>query len=134
MIARSPLATWPYVLESDRKLPREQQTVFQLKHLSLGEEHALLDNTVRDPLTGHLLRQQVGSEHLNTLRKALVGWDRLPDDKNTPIPFEAGPWGGAKDELLFRIPLGAREELARAIENELRYDPDEVGKSSPASA
>lgn len=134
MIVRSPKQTWPYVLFADRRLPREQQTVWKLKHLTLAEEQALLDNWSRDPITGQAVRNAIGSEHLTVLRRGLVGWTNLLDADGLAIPFEAGPWGGATDDLLFRIPLMDREELARAIENEVVFEPEEVGKSSPPSA
>ena len=133
MIVRSPKQTWNYVLQADRRLPKEKQTVFKLKHLTLAEEQALLDNWSRDPVTGQGVRNAVGSEHLLVLRRGLVGWTNLVDGDGLDIKFEPGPWGGATDALLFLIPLMDREELARAIENEMVFEQAEVGKSSPPS-
>jgi hypothetical protein len=129
MIARSPKATWKYVLKSERDLPKEQRTTWLLGHLSLAQESALLDNVVRDPITGVGYRQALGSEHLNTLRQALKGWDNFPRDDGSQVVYEPGVLGGAKDEHLFMIRLSDREELATAIENEIAFDPDEQKKS-----
>lgn len=146
--ARSPRSTWKYVLLADRTLPKEEQTgdaaqnaeklrarqtVWKLKHLTIEEEHRLLDNLVRDPVSGMAVRATPGSEHLNSLRIGLTGWDNWLDENGNPIPCELDKRGRVPDELLFRIPLSDREELARAIENELAFDPDEVGKSSRQS-
>lgn len=133
MIARSPKATWKFVLRRERSLPKEQRTTWILKHLSLAEESALLDNVVRDPVTGIGYRQALGSEHLNSLRRALMGWENFQREDSTQVQFAAGPLGGAKDELLFLITLADREEIANAIENEIETTEEEQKKSSPAS-
>jgi hypothetical protein len=129
MIARSPKSTWKYVLERDRSLPKEEQTVWKLKHLTLAQEHAIIDQVAYDPITGRGVRQAAGTEHLRSLRHGLVGWENFQREDKTQIEFEAGPLGGAKDELLYLLPLGAREELAQAIENELSIDEAELRKS-----
>lgn len=142
--ARSPRSTWKYVLLADRTLPKEdqtgdaaqdaeklraRQTVWKLKHLTLEEEHRLLDNLVRDPITGMAVRAMPGSEHLASLRIGLTGWENWLDEEGNPIACELDKRGRVTDERLFRIPLHDREELARAIENEVVFEPDEVGKS-----
>lgn len=129
MIARSPKATWTYVLVSDRSLPREEQTRFTLKHLTLAQESEILDSCARDPISGAVVRQAVGSEHLRALRRGLVGWENLRNAEGGEIAFEAGPGGGARDDLLFLLPLVVREELANALELELVFDQAELAKS-----
>lgn len=135
MLVRDPRPSWSYVLESDRKLPRGDpaRSVFKLKHLTLEQEANIIDDFERDPFTGVSHRRNVGTSHLRALRIGLIGWENVRDERGTEIPFEAGPYGGAKDELLRRLPITVREELAQAIEQEMAYDPEEVGKSEPAS-
>jgi hypothetical protein len=138
MIVTDPRSTWSYVLEAERALSKDQQTTFRLRHLSLAAESELIDSYARDPMTGLMIRQAIGSEHLRVLRRALVGWDNLCKPDGSPVVFEAGPQGGAKDELLALIPLLVREELARAVEAETLQPEAERGKSSlpstPATA
>lgn len=138
MIVRDPRASWSFVLERDRDQPKEKQTVFRLKHLTLAQEHAIVDQVGRDPISGMTVRHAAGTEHLRTLRHGLVGWANLKRVDGTDVQFEASPLGGATDELLFLLPLGVREELATAIEMELAWNEDESGKSgsppTPATA
>lgn len=131
MIVRDPRATWKYVLESDRRLPRDEQTVFELKHLTLADEHRTLDNLDRDSF-GVGIRRESGSEHLALLRKYLAGWSGLKRADGTEVTFDA-PKGQVRDDLLFLLPLRVREELALAIEHEVVFEPVEVGKSEPPS-
>lgn len=143
MIALTPLARWTYVLERERlkklddgtivPIPRDEQTTtFELEHLSLSEEQALLDDIGFDE-HGNRIRKNRGSVHLRMLRTKLVGWTNFRDKDGTAVAFEKGPLGGAKDELLRRISLGDREELANAIENQTAFTQAELGESSQPS-
>lgn len=133
MLVIDPRSTWTYVLEADKDLPVDEQTEWTLGHLSLADEATLIDGYLRDPMTGLMVRQAIGSEHLRVIRRGLRGWRkfRVRRDGNVQeVPFETGPLGGPKDELLALIPLLAREELARAIEAETLQREEERKKSS----
>lgn len=128
MLARSPKATWKYVLAADRKLPRSEQTVFELGHLTLAEEARLFDNLDRDS-NGIPIRKDLGSERLNLLRVKLKGWTNFRSEDGSEIQFETTPLGLVKDDLLFRLTSDQRHEIALAIENEIVFDTDEQKKS-----
>jgi hypothetical protein len=131
MIARDPRATWKYVLVKDRALPREQQTVFNLKHLSLRAEQEAYDGIERTK-DGSVV-MDTGSRSLKCLREGLAGWDNLLDEKGAPVDATKNALGQVDDVSLMRLEIEDRMELAGAIENEIAYDPDTVGKSVPPS-
>lgn len=131
VIARDPRTTWKYVLGKDRALPREQQTVWKLKHLSLHAEQAAYDGIERTRNESVVI--DTGSRGLAVLREGLDGWDNFPDSKGVQVTVEKNARGCISDECLMRIELEDRIELAGAIENEIDFDPDTVGKSVPPS-
>lgn len=133
MIVRSPKQTWRYVPAADRKLPRSEQTVFQLRHLTLLEEAEQYDDLDRDS-SGLPIRRNLGTRRIEILRRHVIGWENLRSPEGEQVQFERNAQGLLKDELLFLFPDELRTELALAIENEIVFDPELVGKSVPPSA
>lgn len=132
MIATNPKSTWDYVLLQDRALPKEQQTVFHLKHLTLAEEHATFDGLDRIGSIG-LGRRDLGSSYLRSLRAGLTGWSNMQDGKGGFVEPTKNPFGQISDESLQRLTLDQRIELARAIENGLEVTEAELERSAPPS-
>lgn len=131
VIARDPRATWKYVLVRDRGLPRAQQTVFVLKHLTLRSEQAAYDDIERTRDGSVVVA--TGTRSLDVLREGLDGWENLPDDKGAHVEPRKNTLGQVDDASLMRLDIEWRMELAGAIENEIVFDPDTVGKSVPPS-
>lgn len=130
-IARDPRTTWKYVLREDRELPRDKQTVFHLKHLTLAQEQAAFDGIERTH--GQSVIVNTGARCLDILRAGLTGWDNLLDESGATIEPKKDAQGRVRDESLMLLSLEQRLELAGAIEHEVVYDPDTVGKSAPSS-
>lgn len=133
MIARDPRTTWDYVLVADRALPKEERTVFHIRHLTAAEEHEALDTVHVDSAGGDLLIRNTGSRALAILRAGLAGWTNLRDAAGGQVSFEGAKSGRATEADLMRLTLGQRMELARAIESETQVSEDELGKSEPLS-
>jgi len=134
MIARDPRTTWDYVLVSDRSLPKEERTVFHLRHLTAADEHATLDAVHVDPsVPGELVIRNTGSRALAILRIGLAGWDNMKDAKGNQVAFEGAKSGVPTETDLMRFSLRDRMELSRAIENEVSFTEEELGKSEPLS-
>ncbi len=132
MICRDARLTFKYVLVEDRELPPDQRTCWDLKHMTLLQEAACLDNLDRDS-QGFSIRRGLGTERVNLLRSNLVGWSNLKTADGSEIAFEKGPLGGAKDDVIFKLLPRHRDELARAIEDAREFDPETLGKSAPAA-
>lgn len=132
MIATNPKSTWNYVLLEDRALPKEQQTVFHLKHLTLAEEHQTYDGLDRIGGVG-LGRRDLGSSYLRSLRAGLSGWSNMPDGQGGFVEPKKDAFGQISDESLQRLSLNQRIELARAIENCLEITEPELERSAPPS-
>jgi len=73
-----------YVLECDRELPAEEQTIFKLKPLSM-KTSAELGDIVREDNGISLNR---GEQIVFILNKCLVGWSNFKDDKGKEIKFD----------------------------------------------
>jgi hypothetical protein len=124
-IALNPRQEFDYVLECDRTLPPEQQTVFRLRSLTVGEQADLEDSlAVR---RGEDLGINVGSQKLRILRLGLVGWSNFRDAAGAEVPFEAikGHPRHVTDVCLDRLDSEWRTELANAITERGRLAPAE---------
>lgn len=132
MIATNPKSTWDYVLLEDRALPKAQQTVFHLKHLTVAEEHQTYDGLDRIGAIG-LGRRDLGTSYLRSLRSGLTGWSNMQDGKGGFVEATKNPFGQVSDESLQRLSLDQRLELARAIEGGLEITEAELEPSAPPS-
>lgn len=111
-----------YVLERERGLPPEQQTVFQLRTLTTRQRFRLMDlHRLRDG--GVEIRQ--GEVQYTALKVGLVGWRNFLDANGAEIPFEREGGirsvnhidvnGPASDATLDRLASEDALELAEAV-------------------
>jgi len=82
VIAIDPHKVHDYVLKSERTLPKEQQTVFKLRCLTVSQRAEVEDNY--SSIDGRLL---IGSRQMVTLRHGLAGWENMLDEAGNKIPF-----------------------------------------------
>jgi len=75
-IARTPNQKWDYVLETERKLPKEKQAIFHLKSFD-GEQWINYNN-----------QNDFGSRVAYSLMVGLLGWTNFKDDLCNPVEFE----------------------------------------------
>ena len=78
MIALSSKQTWDYVLEADRKYPKEKQTRFKLRSLT-GAERATFKDVV--------VNQGFYSGLVTAALFGLLGWENLRDASGNKVDF-----------------------------------------------
>jgi hypothetical protein len=120
--AIDPSRAFDYVLEEDRKLPVEEQTVFHLKVLS-ARELAQLEDSMSTVKLGAEGTMQInsGSHVLKVLDMGLVGWDNLLNEAGGVVAFDKKDvrrWDYLRPEW--------RRELTNAITEQTRPTKDEV--------
>lgn len=115
MIALTPKERFSYVLECDRNLPEDEQTVFELRPLSIAEETKVQDALFGGGDAGMTMR--TGTGQLMRLRFGLVGCKNLLDASGSEVPFETskGSPRHVTDAFLERLGPDARAELSDAI-------------------
>jgi len=124
VIAITPQRRVAYVLESER--PRKGQvdppvpTVFYLRDLTPSEDAEVSDSggVMRDGV----FVPQTSTQQLRALRKGLVGWENLYDEKGNVIEFDPDAKGEAFDAQLGLLPRAVRRELGREILRGLTVD------------
>lgn len=123
-IALDPKQHFDYVLECDRALPPEQQTVFKLRGLTVAEEARIEDGLAQLVDGGVSMRS--GHQKLEILRLGLLGWTGFRSADGTEVAFERtkGHPQHVTDACLDRLAPDWRVELANAI--------TERGKLTPA--
>lgn len=141
--AIDPTHPFQYILEEDRLLPLEEQTVWYLKYLTSRERSVLEDGLINVELKTQTSAMKMGSQSNAILKMGLVGVSNFKDAKGNPIEFPKGNSEkvyGLKlddcptDEFLSRIRAEWRRELANAIDAESEVKPEDLGKSvSPSS-
>jgi len=116
-IALDPKSTFPYVLEDDRAMPEEDQTVFDLRGLTVAEEAAVSDSMILAHGGMDELSFRAGTHQLTVLRKGLRGWANFKGADGEAIPFKQsrGHPGCVTDESLDRLLPRHRQELSNAI-------------------
>lgn len=114
-IALNPRQEFEYVLECDRQLPVEQQTVFVLRGLTVSEQADLEDRLA--VLRGGDIAMQSGTQKVTILRLGLVGWRNFRTADETEVLFEAvkGHPRHVTDGCLDRLDPEWRTELCNAI-------------------
>lgn len=100
VIACSAGATFAYVCQAERELPKERQTVFRLRRLPASVGMAL-DNLHDAAIAGGHVTLRVGDQRIVTLRAGLAGWENLNDPEGRPVEFKAV----TGDRVVFGIPL-----------------------------
>jgi len=115
--AIDPTATIDYVLECDRDLPTDEQTIFELRCLTAGELARLEDNTLTSTMDSDNkpeFRVMTGSVQINALQLGLKGWRNFKDAQGNEIPFKRRSDKCAKENLDYLHPHW-RRELVEAI-------------------
>ena len=116
-IALDPKSTFPYVLECDRKLPNEQQTVFKLRGLTVAEEASVSDSMILAHSGTDELAFRAGTHQLTILRFGLRGWEGFVNGEGAEVRFEQGKGHPRHitDECLDRLSTKNRTELSNAV-------------------
>jgi hypothetical protein len=123
-VARSKAEVVRFVLEADRKLPPEKQSVFLLRRMST-DQHMMLKNLQEMNAAGDARTVKVGTIYTTVLRIGLVGWENFATAEGTPAKFEVdagehfvngiGVANPAKQETVNQLSPKDAEELVAAI-------------------
>ena len=116
-IAIDPKATIDYVLKCDEGKPTEDQTVYELRWLTVSELAQLEDGTLTSQMDADgkpEFRVLSGSVQVKALVLGLVGWRNFKDREGNEIKFKRRSDKCAKENLDFLHPSW-RRELSEAI-------------------
>jgi hypothetical protein len=114
-IAVTPKKGFDYILVEDRTLPVEQQTVWELRALTVGEQTDVQDSLRTEKAeTGETLWKS-GTMVLQTLRAGLRGVRNFMDTDGKAVKFETDKSGKVTLEFLDLLLPKWRNELANAI-------------------
>jgi len=124
MKAVSVNSTTDYICKCDRGLPKEEQTVFKIRSLSV-EQEAVLEDALGQVKQGGDFAVNLGSQALLALNLGLENVENLTGPKGKAVKMERDerkallkggvrPW---KDESLSQIPRAERNEVAQFIIN-----------------
>jgi len=119
-IAIDPGRVVDYVLEADRKLPKEKQTIFKVKVLRATELARLQDEFSVFNRDGSFTIK-TGSKELAILDMGITGWENFKDKNGKTIPFdEKNPdrWDVLRRDY--------RTELANFITEQTQLNEDEL--------
>tara|TARA_R110000824_G_scaffold209433_1_gene395214 strand:+ start:115 stop:507 length:393 start_codon:yes stop_codon:yes gene_type:complete len=116
-IALDPKATFDYVVEDDRKLPKEEQTTFTLRGLTVSEEARVADTMISSIPGQEELAFRSGTHQLTVLRQGLRGWSNFMSPGGEEISFDKGKAHPKviTDDCLDRLSSAHRQELVSAI-------------------
>lgn len=116
-IALDPKSTFSYVLRDDRELPKEQQTVFELRGLTVAEEASVTDSMILAHGGVEELSVRAGTHALTVLRFGLKGWSNFKNADGADVAFEVekGHPRHITDTCLDRLAPKHRQELMQAI-------------------
>ncbi|BDQ01947.1 MAG: hypothetical protein KatS3mg036_0501 [Ignavibacterium sp.] len=104
--------TVDYILESDRKLDKSEQTIFKIKPLS-AKQYARIQDSMRFSRkdNGDSNIENLGTYTYEVLLYGLVGWENFKDADSQEVKFNSK----AVDESIDYLPIDVRYELANAI-------------------
>jgi hypothetical protein len=116
-IALDPKSTFPYVLLEDRSLPEDQQTIFQLRGLTVAEEAQVSDSMLLAHSGTDEVAFRAGTQQLTVLRFGLRGWENFRTAEGEEVPFEStkGHPKHVTDACLDRLMPKHRQELMNAV-------------------
>jgi|TARA_R110000824_G_scaffold379777_2_gene571903 hypothetical protein len=116
-IALDPKATFEYVVEDDRSLPKEEQTTFTLRGLTVSEEARVADTMISSIPGQEELAFRSGTHQLTVLRQGLRGWSNFMSPDGEEISFEKSKSHPKviTDDCLDRLSSAHRQELVSAI-------------------
>lgn len=119
-IALDPKRTSEFVLSCDRKdesgkpIPKEKQTVFELRVLTARELAQLEDELSEVDMRG-TIKVKAGSQVLKILKLGLVGWKNFKDGKGNEIQFQKDKEGVPREQNWNYLKQNWRREIADAI-------------------
>ncbi len=128
-IAVDPGKTFDYVLECDRTLPAEEQTVFEIKVLSARELADIEDKATKFVDGG--LEFRTGSQVLKILELGVKGWKNFRGRDGAEISFRDNN-GRPRPENWDLLRPEWRRELSNAVTEQNRVTEAER-KNSPSS-
>ena len=113
----TPGTRYNYILKAEKNLPKEEQTIFQMKSLTGEEMIEVLDLTAAGTHKAFLVSIQL----------AIVGWENFKDDKGNDIPY--------KLENVARIPWECWAKMSADIlaDNQVSAELKKKSKSAPKS-
>ena len=119
MIITRPRGQRPYILEAERELEPEDQTVFLLTDLTERDRVGIMDQLRVSAASegGTASITGSGTRTYMAVRAGLVGWQNLKDETGADVPFEtvAGNSRKPKDETLALLDWETKVELQGAI-------------------
>jgi len=132
--------TKKYILEADRKLPVDKQTIFELANLPIEERIKIEDaqaqygvSTDKDPEAKADMTIKQHKRNLEIVKLGLVGFSNFKDAEGNDVPFEtvASPIrSGSKNivsgKCLNRFAMEWIDELAKAIVDLNAITPEET--------
>jgi len=101
-----------YILQSERDLPPDLQTIWIFRPLTVHQKREIEDNMGLQ-LTGE--GYKAGTFTYKALKYGLAGWKNLKREDGSEVAFKTGGDGLIQDELIGQLPLAVRMELATAI-------------------
>ena len=116
-IALDPKQTFDYVLKAERDLPAEQQTVFELRGLTIAQETAIADAMMHGTAGSSDFGLRQGTTQLMSLRFGLRGWRNFKNADGVEVAFETqkGAPRHVTDACLDYLSGPDRSEIANAI-------------------
>jgi len=116
-IALDPKSTFPYVLKCDRDLPESEQTVFQLRGLTVAEEASVSDSMILAHSGSDELAFRAGTHQLTVLRFGLRDWSGFRDKDGNEVKCEMvkGHPRHISDVSLDRLAPKDRQELMAVV-------------------
>lgn len=106
-IARLRTSVADYILECDRELNKDEQTIFKLKGLSVTETAELQDRMLED--------KNYATQLLNAIRASLVNWDNLKDADDNLVKFKQVKGSGFNESNFDMLDQTWVMELGNAI-------------------
>ena len=134
-LAINPNVPFDYVLDCDRALPKEEQTLFRLKVLTPNELAEIEDGSATFDTNSQQVTIKTGTKVINILKKGLVGVINLKLADGSDVKFTTTKIGGrfpreeADDKFLSYLHPNWRRELANAITEQFRLTEEEEGNS-----
>lgn len=135
--ALNPNETWDYVPKSERGSERP----FKAKLRALNnEEKEHIENILIVSQGGGNAAVRSGTYNTVICKFGIIGWENLEDHEGNPVEFreQKSPLNGVRpiaDETLIRryFPRDLVAELATAIEQKIKVEPEDLGNSPSPS-
>ncbi len=109
-----------YIVQDERGLAPEQQSIFKIKNLTVREVERLKNSLFAKQGFGEKATEKllIGSQERQALEMGLAGWENFLDQEGNPIPFILANFD--------YIPPKYRAEIALEIRGESELSGDEI--------